>query len=150
MWNNDTFWDAENIQWSGVIARSILSRWYIRHCNDSSRIWIRFETDNKHPIGWGVCCEDIGEYGPRYNGTALFLRSTYAAVNCVIVDSAGGWVVPKPMQIYPQLDPQQHIAMTIYSKSAHVRSRIWIWICRLPNVNCVVLDISIHHLCTHT
>ena len=38
------------IQLSAVITRSNLSRYYIRHCDNSGRKWVRFENHNRHPI----------------------------------------------------------------------------------------------------
>ena len=75
--NSGKQWDSY-AQWSAVIRRSILSRFYTRHCNNSSRTWIRLETQNRHPLprpngrAMGVCCEDIRENGTRYIDTALY------------------------------------------------------------------------------
>ena len=38
------------LQPSAVITRSNLSRYYIRHCDNSSRKWIRYLNHSRHPI----------------------------------------------------------------------------------------------------
>ena len=63
---------------------SNLSRFYAHHCTDSSRTWVKIETHNRHPILdltgelWCVCCEEIGENWPRYNGTGLYVAITFS------------------------------------------------------------------------
>ena len=69
------------IQSSAVITRSNISRFYTQRCTESCRRRIRLENHNRNPaylalMGelWGVCCEEIGENWPRYNGTALYMK----------------------------------------------------------------------------
>ena len=49
------------LQPSAVITRSNLSRYYIRHCDNSGRKWIRYLNHSRHPMLWGVYCEDLGK-----------------------------------------------------------------------------------------
>ena len=58
-----------------VISRSNLSRYYIRHCDDSD--WDFRITKGTPYLAltgklWSVCLEDFEENWPRYNGTALY------------------------------------------------------------------------------
>ena len=52
---------------------------HIQHCTDRSRIQIKSLNSQKtsHISHWwelwGVCCEDLGENWPHYNGTALYI-----------------------------------------------------------------------------
>ena len=58
-------WDIADNQSSAVVTRSNLSRYYIRHCDDSGRKWIRFQNHNRHPISrpqgraMGVYCQIV-------------------------------------------------------------------------------------------
>ena len=65
--------------------RSNLSRYYIQHCDNSGRKWIRYRPTDEL---CGVCCEDFLKDWPRYNGTALY----FLLVVCI----------PLPMQVLSQ------------------------------------------------
>ena len=38
------------VQSSAIIIRSNFSRYYIRHCDNSGRKWVRYQNHNRHPI----------------------------------------------------------------------------------------------------
>ena len=75
------------LQSSAVIARSNLSRYYIRPYDNSVRKWIKYQNHNKTPYLaltgelWGVYCEEFGEKWPRYNGTALYFHLCPGCLN---------------------------------------------------------------------
>ena len=62
-------------QSSAVITPYNLSRYYIRHGENSGRKWIRYLNHNTHPTGemWDVYCGDCRANRPRFNGTALYV-----------------------------------------------------------------------------
>ena len=90
VWNTPPSWSPIELT-TAILIRSSLSWFYIWHCDNSGRKSIRFQNHSRHPIAhqlgwdigclyltltgklWGVCCEDLGENWPHYNGTALYL-----------------------------------------------------------------------------
>ena len=91
------------VQWSAVITRSNIVRYYINNYRNWGRISIRCWTLKRHAIPRpherviGVFCEYLWENLPHYNGTALYVvitRSDISTRRADITEPLWVWAIP--------------------------------------------------------
>ena len=91
------------VQWSAVITRFNIVRYYINNYRNWGRISIRCWTLKRHAIPRpherviGVFCEYLWENLPHYNGTALYVvitRSDISTRHADITETLWVWAVP--------------------------------------------------------